>query len=451
MMRQGSRLAQDFLQTAWTKFAVMAFGLGIGIVTARCLGPHDRGLYSLLITLPTTLVILVKLGQSQANVYFLRRHQVPPRAILLNSLILTGLLGGGCVALALLLRSALLGTILKGATGVLFLVLLPILPIQLLDSYLSGFLQGQGYFTFFNRRRLAQAVVTLLGMLVALWGFGQGLLAALLIFAGVQAVITLWTLVIAFHVAPPGGATFDLRLLSDMVRFGIKSHLQVVVAYLHFRIDLYMVAFWLSPTDVAFYAIATRIAELLFKIPESLGLALYPRLAAEDARKAQDMTARACRGVFTAVVLGAVVLGVGGPWLVRLWYGQAYSGASAPLPWLLVGVSYMSLYNLISRNFTSQNRQQVNIVAAAISMLVNVGLNLLLIPRLGIVGAAIATAVSYGLAAAIVSVKFIVESQLRWRDVLVPRLSEISHYLTMMPMVRRFRVKPGTSQAVPKL
>jgi len=55
---------------------MLATGLGVGtsVITARMLGPHDRGLYQLLTLLPITLSNFVKLGIPQANVYFMRRR-----------------------------------------------------------------------------------------------------------------------------------------------------------------------------------------------------------------------------------------------------------------------------------------------------------------------------------------------------------------------------------------
>ena len=70
----------------------------------------------------------------------------------------------------------------------------------------------------------------------------------------------------------------------------------------------------------------------------------------------------------------------------------------------------ISLYLLLTRNFTSRNRQQVNIVAAVAALGINVGLNCVLIPRWGISGAAISTAVSYSIAALILLVMFVRES-----------------------------------------
>ncbi len=434
----GKHLVHDFAQTALTKVVVLCLGLGTGIVTARLLGPHDRGLFSLLAALPTTIAILVKFGVAQANVYFLRREKIPPRAVVVNSVASALVLGAIAVSVAWLLRERLLTTILKGATVAHFMVLLPLIPAALLQSYLFGFLQGQGRFGYFNRRLLAQSIATLVGMLTVLWVFKLGMLAALSVTVSIQVATAIWVMATSLRIAKSGSFRPDLALLARMLRFGLKSHAQIVVAHLHHRIDLYMVALLLTPTEVAFYAIATRLAELLFLVPESLGLAIYPRLAHEGVEAGYAMTARACRSMFAFAATAAVALSLVGPFLVRLWYGEQYAPAGGPLPLLALGVCLMSLYNIVTRSFTSRNKQQVNILAAGVSLVVNVTLNLLLIPRLGIVGAAAATAVSYGLAAAIVSATFLRDSRLRIRDMLLPQRAEMVGILASLSPGRKF-------------
>ena len=84
-----------------------------------------------------------------------------------------------------------------------------------------------------------------------------------------------------------------------------------------------------------------------------------------------------------------------GPWLITLWYGQAFAPAGAPLPWAAVGVAMMSIFVIITRDFTGAVKQRVNTIAGVVALVANVALNFYLIPRYGIVGAAFATAVSY--------------------------------------------------------
>jgi O-antigen/teichoic acid export membrane protein len=93
--------------------------------------------------------------------------------------------------------------------------------------------------------------------------------------------------------------------------------------------------------------------------------------------------------VFLALA-GAVTLLIGGPIAVPMLFGHKFAGAVAPMLWLLPGLVMMALYQILTRNFTSRGKQEINIIAAVLALGLNVGLNVVLIPRWGIVGAAIA-------------------------------------------------------------
>ena len=66
--------AFDSLQVLSGQFVMMAIGIVNGVITARWLGPADRGRFALLVLLPTMLSNFVKLGIPQASVYYMRRR-----------------------------------------------------------------------------------------------------------------------------------------------------------------------------------------------------------------------------------------------------------------------------------------------------------------------------------------------------------------------------------------
>jgi len=140
-----------------------------------------------------------------------------------------------------------------------------------------------------------------------------------------------------------------------------------------------------------------NLANVLMKIPDATGTVLYPRSAALGEDDAHATTSRVCRHtLFITAALGVAYL-VFGPIAIRILYGPRFVGAIRPMLLMLPGIVTMSLYMILTRNFTSRKRQGVNIVAAGVALGMNVGLNCVLIPRWDISGAAISTCVSYSL------------------------------------------------------
>jgi O-antigen/teichoic acid export membrane protein len=307
-------------------------------------------------------------------------------------------------------------------------VVLALVPFVLLQAFLSGLLQGEERFREYNFQHLMPTLFALVGMPIALLWLQTGLVGAIVTHALIMAAVTVW-LVARIHRRARIRVGGNAELARGMLGFGGKSYLQTLAATLHFRIDQYMIAAFLDPTQVGLYAIAVNLTNLLLKLPDATGTVLYPRLAGAGERDAHAQTSAVCRHTIFIVALAAVVYLVGGRWVVQLLYGEAYMGAVQPMLLMLPGVVMLSLYLLLTRNFTSRNRQQVNIVAAAAALGINVALNWLLIPRLGIAGAAISHAISYSTAALILLVMFVRESGHSVADTLLMRPAELSGYV----------------------
>jgi O-antigen/teichoic acid export membrane protein len=186
------------------------------------------------------------------------------------------------------------------------------------------------------------------------------------------------------------------------------------------------VAYYLDPAQVAFYSIAVRLAETMMNLPQTIGMVIFPRLAGSDAARGHHLTAMACRQTLAITAAAAVLMIAVGRVVIVTWYGADYAPAAAPLPYVAIGIVMMSMYVLLSRNFTSRNRQIVNIFAAYLALGGNLALNFVFIPRYGIVGAAAATLISYSLSAVILFVLFLRESGLRWHDVLILKPSDVA-------------------------
>jgi O-antigen/teichoic acid export membrane protein len=98
----------------------------------------------------------------------------------------------------------------------------------------------------------------------------------------------------------------------------------------------------------------------------------------------------------------------------------------------------LSVYAILSRFFMAIDRQQVNIVTQIASTTMNVVLNLWMIPRYGIVGAAAASLASYGLEAVLVGAAFRVQGGQRLRSTFVPGREDVAVYTDRIsPWLRR--------------
>jgi O-antigen/teichoic acid export membrane protein len=420
------RFVKDALRVLGGQVAMTAIGVLTGIITARWLGPHDRGLFQLLILLPTMLSNFVKLGIPQASVYFMRRKGASPSAIASNALWFAFTTGTLLSVACWFGRDWFLRRLLKGAPPELVAPTLALVPFVLLQFYLLGVAQAQERFREYNVRQIVPNVLSLVGMFVVLVVLHRGLVGAVLTQAAIVVFMSVW-LTVRVHREAPLAPRVDATLLRGMLGFGAKSYVQTLAATLHLRIDQYLIAYLLkSPGDVAYYAIGVNLVSLLLKIPDATGTVLFPRLAASAERDAHLATVRVCRNTLFLTALGMVALAVLGPLGIPILYGHRFDRAIRPMLILLPGALMMALYQILTRSFTSHARQEINILAAVTALCLNVALNLVLIPRFGIEGAAVANGLSYGTAATILLVAFVRQSGHSLRETLVVRESDLS-------------------------
>lgn len=426
-----------------SRLMLVIFGFGTGIITARLLGPHDRGLFTLLVMLPQTLVTFAKMGVAQANVYYIRRARVPVSTVASNSLVLSAGVSVLLFAAAYFGGRWFIEPFIAGAPWSYVWLALVLVPFLLIESYFMAILQAVENFGAYNMQSIYKAVMSFVGIATALLLLDGRLWAALMSQVTVLAAANLWLLYQVYRVAP-----FGLRWSSTVGRgilgFGAKSYVQTLAAHLHHRIDLYLIALLMAPEQVAFYSIAVNMTHPILQIPEAIGTVIFPKLAGSSDEAAHARTAVTCRHTLFATVIAAIVYAGIGSQLMVTFYGARYAPAVPAMFMMLPGIIMISLYQILTRNFTSRNRQQVNIIAATVALAVNATTALLLIPRFGIVGAAMSTALSYSLAASILLVVFVRESGGSFRGTVLVGWDDLARYpQLLMATSAWFRRSPG--------
>jgi len=433
----GGRFSADVLLVFLTMGLTRSMEVVTGVLTARLLGPHDRGLYSLLVMIPTTLESLLKLGIAPANVYMICRNRVSSAHVAANSVVLA--LALGAVALLVLPFHDVLGATLLDHVDDWHLTLAVLLvPFHLLSTYMTSVLYALNLFPIVNRRTILAAGLRLAGTALVLVALQKGLFEVFLVHVAVMALAGVWLVPVVWRVTA-ASLRPNAAIASATVGFGLKSHLQTLLTALHLRLDHFIIAFYLGSAEVAFYAIATHIAELISGIHRPVSVVLYPRLAATSEARMHETTITVARHVLLLEAAAAIGVAVVAKWVILLLYGRDYLPAVAPLFIVLPGVLMFSLFNLLARNFMSRNQQQVTIVAGAVGLVANVVLNLILIPRLGISGAALASTVSYSLATVILLVSFRRVSGASLVGLVKVEKSDLTFYVRLLA---RFTARP---------
>jgi len=216
----------------------------------------------------------------------------------------------------------------------------------------------------------------------------------------------------------------DRRLFFRSMRFGFKAMLISFLLVLLFRSDVYLVGYFLGVEATGVYSIAIVLAEMLQKIPNVAGTVLFSKIAGAGGEDGDRLTARVSRSIFVLTLVAAGGVALVGSWLIPWLFDPRYEGAYVPLLYMLPGVVAMASGSVINTNLWVQGYPPQAVIAPIAAVCTNVVLNLLLIPRLGLIGAGIATSVAYTLWAGLLFAYFSKKTSIAFRELMVVRISD---------------------------
>src|SRR5439155_461651 len=154
----------------------------------------------------------------------------------------------------------------------------------------------------------------------------------------------------------------------------------------------------------------------------------------------------ACIG--TAVVLG-IVLGSVKAWCMPTWDSTlwrrvaVFALAVPPLRWLLPGIFTLSIGKVLVAELLAREKPRYTVWASGAAVAANIIGNLLLVPRMGISGAALASSVSYTIMSSLLIWYYLRVTGLPW-TVLIPRAADLSAYRALWRRMIRGRAAPAS-------
>lgn len=395
-MSRGSRSSvNEYGFGIFVKMGLLVVGLLETILVARFLGPSLRGSLAVALSVIGVGSIVLSFGLFDAYAFFRRifltssDREHSYRDVFMAQVVVLYFFLASIGALFWIL-------------GVLFVPNIVEWVLYFLYSILWAYSLIVGYVCLVERPNLRNAVFLLAGLIqsataVFLWLFvdrNYWLWFGVLIAIEASKAIY-FTFFGGFHI---NLGLYSFVHLRELLSFGVFPMVAVLLTTLNYRVDVLMLgaAASVSSVSLGVYAIGVGIAEKSMAVADSMREVLTSRLSRGHGA---EEVARVTRVCFWLTAIVVVVLSVLGRPFIRLLFGGEYAGAYEITVLTLLGTIWMVFFKMISQYNVVEGRQKVNVALLMLSVVLNVALNLALIPRLGIVGSACATAVSYLLCA----------------------------------------------------
>ena len=380
--------------------AALTAGIRVGSVSvafiasllyARTLGPHDYGLYAYVIAWTTLLAVPSGLGLPP---YLVREGAKFPESLRAlrgwadRRILISGALAGILLAAFALIPQA-------ADARPLFLIAAPLPLLANLSVVRQSLLQAHGWIARSQWPQQLMAPTATLVIVVVLWLL-RGKLVPFEIMIATVACAWLALVCNAMQLRSIAGrATAEPPPKVLEIRRALPFMWLGAVYLLLSRTDLIMLGSLRGARDTGIYVVAARAAEALSLVMAAANTTLAPNIArlhkANDRAALQRLLTAAARRVMLATLpLAIVLIALASPLLTWL-YGQEYAEGATALRILAIAQLVIVAGGPLGTVLDMSGFERVNLFSMTVAVVINGVLNLVLIPRFGITGAAAST------------------------------------------------------------
>lgn len=388
--REGMGRGTLYLMIANTVFLVSGYAIHFGL--GRYLGPEAYGIYGIVLSLMTTINLLLTTGFPQGASKYIAEDNIKLSSIVRHSTRIQ-------VLFSLLIFAIYFG--LAGVIANLFndpnltlyiRISALVIPFYALYAiYSDGYLNGLREFGK-QAKTLTVASVAKVGIVFILVLLGLSIKGAILgyLLAAVVGWLLAWR-----YLGAVGKSSANFEW-SKLVKFGIPATLFAAMLYLIMSIDLFAVkAIGGEDVDTGFYTSATTIAKIPYFIFGGLALALLPSISRSTSVNDPQLTAsyinQSMRYMLMLLIPGVLLISATSSDLIALAYSSRYAEAADPLSILIFGLAFLAVFLVLAHIIMGGGKPNVVFGITLLLVAMDVALNITLIPRYELMGAAWAT------------------------------------------------------------
>lgn len=382
--------------TATATAVILGCGILTGLIAARSLGPAGRGELAAITTWASVLLFAGSFGLPEAVAYFAAADRASRDRVWTTG-------QAGAVALGLLVAAIGWWVIpvafraddaaLAGSIRLYLIVFaVPCLGFACAASWL----QGAGALHQFNVSRSSLHVINATLMIALFFAGSQ----SVIYFAGTTLVGTTVGWVLSTGFAPITRlrrARPSLDLAKRMLHYGARVQVGNWSSAASLRLDQLLLSLFAVPATLGLYVVAVSYANVLLTIPASAAMVMMPEIVERHAAGgARECLQRWHRRLLWATALGAIAIGLLGAIIIPVAFGSAFQEA-VPLLAVLVPASVMlGMNDILSTAFLGIGRPDVTSKGELVGLVVTVAALSVLLPRYGVLGAALASLLAYG-------------------------------------------------------
>jgi stage V sporulation protein B len=401
------KILRGSLILTFSNVTVRFIGYVYRILMGRMLSPYEFGLLNLALPLQYMAVILASSGIAPSIAKFVSQYRAAgelekrDRTVYSSLVYFTGI--GAVFGLFFYLSAAPIGLYVFHEPRVVDLIKISslALPLGFAAASLTGAFQGFKKFDFMAITLVFQQLLRIL-------------LAVFLVFLGYEAFGAILGSTLGFLATMPlafillkrlnlGPFSHNIGEFKGVLLFSIPVSATSLAAFILAYVDILLIGYYLTPTDVGVYSAASPTSRLLLAFFSALYATLLPSISELKAKgdiggiKSQ---VRKAYGLSILAVLPTTLLAIyfSESIIALLFPGEGYSAAAEPFKILVIGTAFLGIFTLNAGIHQGLGTPKTPMKILTMAAILDILLNIVLIPLYGIQGAAMASTMSFAFA-----------------------------------------------------
>jgi len=410
--------------------------LGFNITIARLLGPEGSGSLTILLLFSVTTGLFINFGLGQAAVYFFGKKKYSSIEISSNLFSASWIIGLPILFILAISLPLYRDEIFHDIPDYVLLSVIFLTPLILGKIFYEYIFAGMQNFLWSSGANIIELSIRILLVFAFLpfnLGF-DGVVLAIVISTIITAIVS-WNKIRQLS----GGLRINInqKLLSNFTKYGLSSYTSVLITYLNLRLDQFLISFFLTLDQLGIYMVAVIVAELPMKLSNAVTKVLFAQVASISAENATTLTNRTMRIIMTLATILALLLAMIGSRIIILFFGSEFSDAGIALLFLLPGAIFFNFTQVLYSDFLGRGKPQIGIYTSLLSFFITLLGGVLLIPALGIKGAAITSSFSYIIAAIIMLWAYLRTTKQSLRQVLWINMEDVKFIFQLVKKISK--------------
>ncbi|MEH7415790.1 polysaccharide biosynthesis C-terminal domain-containing protein, partial [Neobacillus drentensis] len=208
---------------------------------------------------------------------------------------------------------------------------------------------------------------------------------------------------------------------------------------LNYRSDQILINHFLGKKELGIYSIAVSLSELAFSIPQSVSGALMGRLVNQN----QSQNETIIKTIKYSFYITLIAVGIGvllSPVIIFI-YGSNYVDAISILRILFIGIVFATIGKVIAPIAVADGKPAIHLYISLASLIINVVFNYLLIPKYGIKGSAIASAISYLIYGTLYALFLLTSKKISFQDIFILNKSDLISIVSVYKKILKIKLQ----------